>query len=168
MSIRKTPASKIFNEITLAVFRLNARLLSKGDKLVAPLGITSAIWQVLSAIALAPHPLSAPQIAATMRITRQGAQKQLNLGLKAGMVKAIINPRHERSPLYRLTELGQRTFDTATSLETEWMESLVKDTELNELKVTLDTLLSLEARLEDPSMPDSTEDWFINHDKEFD
>ncbi|WP_207626895.1 MarR family winged helix-turn-helix transcriptional regulator [Photorhabdus stackebrandtii] len=129
------------------------------------MGITSAIWQVLCAIALAPHPLSAPQIAAAMSITRQGAQKQLNLGLKAGMVKTIINPRHERSPLYRLTGLGQHTFDTATSLETEWMESLVKDAELNELKVTLDTLLSLVARLEDPSMPDSAEDWIVNHDK---
>ncbi|ETS29734.1 hypothetical protein BB987_02310 [Photorhabdus temperata] len=168
MSIRKTPASEVFNEITLAVFRLNARLLSKGDKLVAPLGITSAIRQVLSAIALAPHPLSAPQIATAISITRQGAQKQLNLGLEAGMVKTIINPRHERSPLYQLTGLGLRTFDTATSLETEWMESLVKDVELNELKMTLDTLLSLEARLENPSMPDSTEDWFIKHDKEFD
>ncbi|MCE1813592.1 MarR family transcriptional regulator, partial [Enterobacter hormaechei] len=102
MSTEKTSAFEVFTEITLAVFRLNALLLSKGDQLVAPLGITSARWQVLGAIAHAPHPLTTPQIAAAMGITRQGVQKQLNLGLSSGMVKTITNPRHERSPLYQL------------------------------------------------------------------
>ncbi|MBU2805784.1 MarR family transcriptional regulator [Acidithiobacillus ferridurans] len=60
-------------EIMLAVFRLQGRLLKKGDELVKPLNLTSAKWQVVGAVALAGKPLSAPQIAEAMGITRQGA-----------------------------------------------------------------------------------------------
>ena len=50
-------------DIILAVFRVNGRLLAKGDELVGPLNLTSARWQVLGAVALAVRPTSAPQIA---------------------------------------------------------------------------------------------------------
>nr|WP_246545252.1 MarR family winged helix-turn-helix transcriptional regulator [Photorhabdus hainanensis] len=133
------------------------------------MGITSARWQVLGAIAHAPHPPTAPQIAAAMGITRQGVQKQLNLGLSSGMVRTLTNPRHERSPLYQLTELGWRTFDAAISLEAEWVESLMQSSDPNELKVTLNTLISLETELGESPVPNtrhSALDSFVNHDKE--
>nr|WP_246550505.1 helix-turn-helix domain-containing protein [Photorhabdus caribbeanensis] len=133
------------------------------------MGITSARWQILGAIAHAPHPLTAPQIAAAMGITRQGVQKQLNLGLSSGMVKTITNPRHERSPLYQLTELGWRTFDAAISLEAEWVGSLMQSSDPNELKVTLNTLMSLETALEELPVPNtrhSATDSFVNNDQE--
>lgn len=169
MSTEETSAFEVFTEITLAVFRLNALLLSKGDQLVAPLGITSARWQVLGAIAHAPHPPTAPQIAAAMGITRQGVQKQLNLGLSSGMVRTLTNPRHERSPLYQLTELGWRTFDAAISLEAEWVESLMQSSDPNELEVTLNTLISLETELGESPVPNTRHSAlgsFVNNDKE--
>ncbi|OCA53664.1 MarR family winged helix-turn-helix transcriptional regulator [Photorhabdus namnaonensis] len=166
MSTEETSAFEVFTEITLAVFRLNALLLSKGDQLVAPLGITSARWQVLGAIAHAPHPPTAPQIAAAMGITRQGVQKQLNLGLSSGMVRTLTNPRHERSPLYQLTELGWRTFDAAISLEAKWVGSLMQSSDPNKLKVTLNILISLETKLGESPVPNGTTDSVVNNDKE--
>ena len=67
----------VVTEIILSVFRLNAQLLEQGDRLVKPLRLTSARWQVLGAIAMAGEPQTAPQIAAAMGVTRQGVQKQL-------------------------------------------------------------------------------------------
>ena len=100
------PEAVILTEIMLTVFRVNGRLLEKGDQLVEPLNLTSARWQVLGAVALAGKPLSAPQIAEAMGMTRQGAQKQLNVLEQFGFFERSSNPRHQRSPLYDLTELG--------------------------------------------------------------
>ena len=112
-----SPAAALLTEIMLAIFRVNGRLLERGDQLVEPLNLSSARWQVLGAVALAGKPLSAPQIAEAMGITRQGAQKQLNKLALDGFFEQCLNPRHQRSPLYALTELGSRAFAEAMALE---------------------------------------------------
>ncbi|NMM36741.1 MAG: winged helix-turn-helix transcriptional regulator [Glaciimonas sp.] len=134
----------------LMVFRLNGRLLEKGDQLVEPFNLTSARWQVLGAAALAGKPLSAPQIAEAMGITRQGAQKQLNKLEEDGFFEQSINPRHQRSPLYVLTELGNQTFAKAMALEAVWANGLVIDLSLLDLKNTLQTLITVYGRLDSP------------------
>lgn len=96
--------------VILTLFQLNGALLDWGDAFVAPEALTSARWQMLGALALAGQPLSAPQVAAAMGVTRQGAQKQLNLLSEARLVEVRPNPQHKRSPLYRLTDEGQRVY----------------------------------------------------------
>ena len=73
------PRAAAITQLTLTVFRLNGMLLHWGDQVVEPLGLTSARWQMLGALALASTPLTAPQVGEAMGVTRQGAQKQLNL-----------------------------------------------------------------------------------------
>jgi hypothetical protein len=46
--------SDVVSELALEIFRLNGELLADGDALVADLGLTSARWQVLGAVALSP------------------------------------------------------------------------------------------------------------------
>ena len=140
-------------EIMLSIFRLNALLLENGDRLVAPLQLTSARWQVLGAIALAGEPLTAPQIADAMGITRQGAQKQLNRAREEGLVEIHANPRHERSPLYRLSRAGTKAYDNAMVLQAEWARSLAHGTPLADLKTALRLLNGLEARLKSTPLP---------------
>lgn len=103
-------------ELTLTVFRLNGVLLHWGDRLVEPLGLTSARWQMLGALALAGTPQTAPQVAEAMGVTRQGAQKQLNLLLEAGLVEARPNPSHRRSPLYVLRPQGLGLYQRADAM----------------------------------------------------
>ncbi len=74
----RTRQGNLLTDVILAVFRANGRVLSSGDTLVALLGLTSARWQVLGAVGGSDLPLSAPQIASTMGVTRQGAQKQIH------------------------------------------------------------------------------------------
>jgi DNA-binding MarR family transcriptional regulator len=105
-------------DLTLAVFRVNGALLQWGDALVGPLGLTSARWQMLGAIALAGRPLTAPQVGDAMGVSRQGAQKQLNLLMEQGLVESHANPAHRRSPLHGLTPHGRRLYLRAQALWT--------------------------------------------------
>lgn len=111
--------SQAVTELALLVFRLNGTLLHWGDALVEPLGLTSARWQMLGAIALAGRPLTAPQVGQAMGVTRQGAQKQINLLLDLGLLEAQPNPANQRSPLYVLTPRGRRVYERAVRL---WMD----------------------------------------------
>lgn len=97
--------------ITLSVFRLNGQLVEWGNHFCQPHGLTSARWQVLGAIALAPQPPTIPQIAAAMGVTRQGVLKQINLLVDEGLIQPLPNPAHKRSPLYALTPVGQTSYD---------------------------------------------------------
>ena len=51
-----TQAGALVTSLFLEAFRFNGRLLAAGDQLVAGLGLTSARWQVLGAVALADRP----------------------------------------------------------------------------------------------------------------
>src|SRR4029077_9673093 len=62
-------AQNTITDFVLETFRLNGRLLASGDALVADLGLTSARWQVIGAVALSPVPLSVAQIARNMGLT---------------------------------------------------------------------------------------------------
>lgn len=142
-------------EIILSVFRLNARLLEQGDRLVQPLGLTSARWQVLGAIALAGESQTAPQIAAAMGVTRQGVQKQLNLAVADGLIELHPNPRHQRSPLCALSVEGQQAFADAMALQKTWAKSLGQGLSLSELQSAQCVLAALEQNLSSGNSP-----WF--------
>jgi predicted ArsR family transcriptional regulator len=89
-----TPAaSALLTDVILLIFRVNGQLLVAGDRLVEHLHLTSARWQMLGAVALSPSLRTAPQLAAAMGVTRQGAQKQLNLLLETGLVEAGAQSR---------------------------------------------------------------------------
>ncbi len=134
--------------IMLAVFRLNATLLDHGDRLVAPIGLTSARWQILGAIALAGEPQTAPQIAQTMGVSRQGAQKQLHLACQEGLVLAQSNPRHARSPLYELTTHGRNVYEQAIVRQRAWCQTLCQHLDTPDLPVALRTLTALQHTLD--------------------
>lgn len=117
-----TKADKL-TTITLSVFRLNGQFVEWGNHFSQPHGLTTARWQVLGAIALAPQPPNIPQIAAAMGVTRQGVLKQINLLADEGLVQPLPNPTHKRSPLYALTRIGQTTYD---ALDDRWNRHVQK------------------------------------------
>src|SRR5580704_15137471 len=93
-------------ELVLETFRLNGRLLAAGDALVADLGLTSARWQVLGAVALSPVPLSVAQIARNMGLTRQAVQRLTDEIEGDGLLRFAPNPHHQRAKLVLLTAKG--------------------------------------------------------------
>lgn len=135
-------------EIILGVFRTNGRLLSNGDALVSPLGLTSARWQVLGAVAMSDKPLSAPQIAAAMGTTRQGSQKQINLLVEEGLLEAQPNPTHKRSPLYALTKRGRNIYAELDRIQAGWANQLAKGLSITDLEAAKRVLDLVSERLE--------------------
>lgn len=120
--MRQTKADK-FTDLVLTVFRVNGVLTDWGDDFSAPGGLSSARWQMLGALALAGQMLTAPQIAVRMGVSRQGAQKQLNLLAESGLVEVRPNPWHKRSPLYALTTSGQASFN---AIDARWKQHAAK------------------------------------------
>lgn len=111
-----TKADKL-TTIVLTIFRLNGQFIEWGNQFAQPHMLTSARWQVLGAISLAPQTPSIPQIAETMGVTRQGVLKQINLLADEGLVEALPNPTHKRSPLYVLTPKGKAAYE---ALDARW------------------------------------------------
>src|SRR5262249_27541551 len=105
-----TGAGAEVTELILDVFRLNGRLLAAGDRLVADLGLTSARWQVLGAVALAATPGPVAHLARSMGLTRQGVQRIVNALAAQGLLQFEPNPHHRRAPLVTLTEEGRQAY----------------------------------------------------------
>ena len=152
MSEILAPSEKeeLLSDIFLSIFRLNGRLLEHGDRLVAPLGLTSARWQTLGTVALAGEPLTAPRIASAVGLTRQGVSKQLAALVKEGFLSRWPNPRHERSPLYEITKMGRETFLAARSRHGQWADGLTAGLTVKTLKQVARGLGELERRFGRP------------------
>jgi DNA-binding MarR family transcriptional regulator len=110
---RMSNAPNEFDALTravLAVFRAHQGLVADGDRLAGPWRLNSAKWKTLGAIALAASAPTAPQIGRSMGLSRQGAQKQLDVLMQAGLVSRVANDSDARAPLYRLTRKGETVY----------------------------------------------------------
>src|SRR5215468_9261514 len=102
---KRTLAGEVLSGLMLDLFRLNSLLLTAGDRLVAPLGLTSARWQILGA-------------------NRQNVQRIINNLHKEELVAFEANPHHRRAQLVVLTDKGRRTFEAAMDLQAPWVNNL--------------------------------------------
>ena len=114
-------AADACTRLTAAIFRLNRRLLEWGDSLTAPLGATSARWQVMGSVAFLKKPLTAPEIAGYMGASRQAVQKQLDLLVGEGLLERLPNERKRRSHRYGLTPEGRRRY---AGMRRAWEEAV--------------------------------------------
>ena len=112
-SLRDGTRAGALSALALAIFRSHGALIEQGERLVEPLGLTSARWQVLGALTLAGGPLTVPAIAAAMGLTRQGVQKQIDRLLADGHLTQLENPGHKRSPLFEPSRAGRVVFRRA-------------------------------------------------------
>jgi DNA-binding MarR family transcriptional regulator len=146
---RPTPAGAALTELILEVFRLNGRLLVAGDRLVAPLGLTSARWQVLGAIAFAAMPQPVSWLARSMGLNRQGVQRLVNEMSADGLVELRPNPHHRRAHLVVLTKRGREAYEAAARLQAPWVTALAKGFGSGEIAAALRVASTLRLRLEE-------------------
>ena len=144
----RTSEGEKATEVILSVFRANGLLLTAGDLLAAEHGLTSARWQVLGAIALAQQPLTVPQIARRMGLTRQSVHTTVNRLVADGMVGLAANADHRRSQLARLTERGRATYQAINLKQAAWVSRLAAGLTAAELDTTERVLGELCTRLE--------------------
>lgn len=129
--------------ISLSVFQLNGQLIEWGNRFAEPHGLTSARWQVLGAISLASEPQNAPQIAETMGVTRQGVLRQIKLLTEEGLVQALPNPAHKRSPLYALTAEGKTAYEAVIKRWNAHVRRMASRFDANDLDAAIRVLSTM-------------------------
>lgn len=142
-----TKEGEALTALILDVFRLNGRLQLAGDRLVAELGLTSARWQILGAIAYADRPESVAWHARAMGVHRQGVQRIVNELEKEGIVEFGPNPHHKRAHLVLLTAKGRDLFDSAIALQIPWVNDLSKGLSADDIATTQLVIDTLKTRL---------------------
>jgi DNA-binding MarR family transcriptional regulator len=134
--------------LILEVFRLNGALISAGDQLVSDLGLTSARWQVLGAIALAPAAETVARLARSMGLHRQGVQRIVNELATEDIVVLEDNPHHRRARLVRLTKKGEALFQAAGRRQRPWARGLAKGLDAKAIVSARQILATLRKKLE--------------------
>jgi len=148
-----TAAGAAATELIIEIFRLNGRLLESGDDLVRNVGLTSARWQVLGAIAASPVPLPVSHVARNMGLTRQAVQRLANDLELGDLVRFAPNPHHKRARLLAMTDNGATAFKTAMARQVPWANRLAKGVDPDDIATALRVLVAVRRRLETETIP---------------
>ncbi len=145
---KQTSAGGALTGLILELFKLHGRVLASGDRLVAPLGLTSARWQILGAIIAADRPQPVAWLARDMGANRQNIQRIVNDLEKEGLVSFETNPHHRRAQLVVLTDKGRQTFDAAMRLQAPWVNELAEGLRIEDIETMREVMLALRSKLE--------------------
>ena len=144
-----SPSGQAVTELILATFQLNGRLLAAGDKLAQDLGLSSARWQVMGALAAGPLP--AAQIARKMGLARQSVQRIVDILAEEQVVEFAENPYHQRAKLVGLTPHGSTLYHKVMQRQMQWANQLAQGLSAKELNVAVQLLEAVRQRLEKPA-----------------
>lgn len=140
-----THTAALFTEIILETFKFNGRLITAGDALTKPFGLTSALWQVMGAIKETPIPMA--QIARNMGLSRQGVRRSTHVLIDKGLVRFEENPDHKRAKRVALTDKGRDAFRQLEKTQITWSNAVAKEFSGEELKTALRVIRTLGEKL---------------------
>ena len=144
----KKAKAEALTEMLLTMFRANNLTLAWGDRLVSPVGLTSARWQILGAIVLVDRPQPVAWLARDLGANRQNVQRIINDLKKDELVSFEPNPHHKRAQLVVLTPKGQQTYEAAINLYSPLVEALAEDFSAEDIGAAQRVLSALRTKLE--------------------
>ena len=97
--------SSLLPLIVADIFELAGRFRAEGEAVAAKVGQTQARWQVMSAAS--DSPLTVPQIARRLGVSRQNVQRIAYLLVEEDWARFDSNPDHRGSPHLILNKRGQ-------------------------------------------------------------
>jgi len=134
-------------EVIWLVRRLFRSLAATADNYLANDELTAADRAVMEFL-FPEEKLSVPSIANKYRVSRQHVQVTVNRLRNIGLLRTEANPRHKRSQLIRLSELGRETFAEIRNNEASIVQKLFEDLDHQDIERTRRLLKSLLARCE--------------------
>ncbi len=138
--MQHTEEGRLFTAIVLEVFKLGGLLATEGDKLTKTLGMTSARWKVLGALAGFDAPMTVSQIAGSMGQTRQGVQRLSDVMVKEGVLAYEDNPNHKTAKLVVLTDKGREVYQELDARQIPWANDNAADLSPEELDIAVRVL----------------------------
>jgi DNA-binding MarR family transcriptional regulator len=141
-----TPDGNGFTDLVIEVFRLNGLLLSAGDRLSAPAGLTSARWQVLGVVD--PEPVPVADIARTMGLARQSVQEIADALVRDGLATWSENPKHKRAKCLGLTERGVDALYDVEQAHAVWANEAAAALDPERVRAAVALLRDARAQLE--------------------
>jgi DNA-binding MarR family transcriptional regulator len=141
----RTPKGEALNTLILTLFRTRGRLSQVSDALSRDLGLSSARWQVLGAIASGPK--SPAQIARNTELTRQGVLWVVQSMEKDELIELAHNPDHRRAKLVRATALGDKLYREMSRRQRGWVNELAGSFNKQELELATKVLQTLFEKL---------------------
>lgn len=146
--IERTAVAEALTDFILTMYRANNLTLGWGDRLVAPLGLTSARWQILGAIVAMERPQPVAWLARDLGASRQNIQRIANDLAKEGLVVFAANPHHRRAQLVVLTDKGRQTFDATIRLYNPRINELSHGLSIEDVQTAHRVMSELRRRLE--------------------
>lgn len=146
---KRTDEGEALTALVLEVFRLNGEMLSAGNQLTRPLGLTSARWQVMGAIDLAGHPMTVAQIARRMGLARQGVQRIAHDLERLGMASFETNLDHKRAPLVFISDEGKDVMMQVDKTQASWVNNLASGLSKKQIDQALELLETIRKRSEE-------------------
>ncbi|MGB5164373.1 MAG: MarR family transcriptional regulator [Woeseiaceae bacterium] len=129
-------------ETTWLIRRLFRAMASLADAYLHSADLTAADRAVMEFL-FADNKLTVPEIATRYQVSRQHVQVTVNGLLQKGLLESQANPRHKRSPLIALSDLGRASFAEIRRNETEQLDRLFENVAASDLQTTNTTLRSL-------------------------
>ena len=139
----------MLTKIVLEYFRSYGRLIALGDAMTKDIGLTSARWQVMGAIASTPHDVTVSIIARLMGLQRQSVQRVVDLLVGDDFVQLEQNLHHKTARVVKLTPRGEEIYLEATRRQVKWVNSLATSLKEHDLEQVLDFMRSLRAKMGD-------------------
>ena len=107
-----------------ALFRLNGMMIAAGEDITAPLGQSSARWQVLGGLGYGPRTVA--DIARGIGHARQSVQRVADVLLEEGLVVQTAKPGDRRTMLLELTPDGITVLSAIFERQVEWSDRVTR------------------------------------------
>ena len=138
--MQHTQKGQLFTEVVLEIFKVNGLLATEGDRLTNEFGLSSARWKVLGALEKSNIPLTVPQIARVMGLTRQAVQRLADAMENDGLLAYQNNPHHKRAKYVELTGKGKDIYLLISEKQKPWANQNSIEMSVADLEVTLSVL----------------------------
>ena len=129
-------------EVTWLIRRLFRALAQLADTYLQAHGLSAADRAVLEFL-YPEAALSVPEIAARYQVSRQHIQVTVNTLLEDGFLESRPNPRHKRSPLFALTQVGRELFSKIRAAESGMLDELFANIPTHDVECTRRTLRTM-------------------------
>ncbi len=142
--------SSNFYQLIWHTRRLFQQLRETSDQLLTGTGINSSQRAVLEFL-IKDGEQTVSSMAKDKNVSRQHIQKVVNVLLEQGLIQAMDNPEHKRSPLMKATANGKKLFQRVAAKESELIKSISGNFTAKDINTSLETLKQIEALLKSKS-----------------